>query len=133
MGAPQITTGTFNEGIGHGGFYAQVFNNGAAIGGGQYYVSNPFDTQSETRKIVFHDPIGGALKKAGVKVYRDASFTCQIPVTVANGIATPVGLLFEGYVFTDLLGASWWILEVSESYRDGEVWKQNCRATLKLN
>lgn len=133
MSAPAITSQTFNEGVGHGGFYGQVFNNGSPIGAGQYYVFTPFDTQSETRKITMTDPLGGVTAKAGMLVDRDSSFTVQVPVTVNNGVATPVALLKEGYTFTDLNGTNWWILECSEAYRDGEVWKQNCRGTLRLH
>jgi hypothetical protein len=133
MGAPNINSQTFNEGVGHGGFYAQVFNNGNAIGAGQYFVFSPFDVMSETRKITATDPLGGAIAKAGLLIDRDSSFTVQVPVVLAGGNYSPVALLKEGYTFTDFNGSSWWILECSEAYREGEVWKQNCRATLKLH
>ncbi len=132
MSAPLITSQTFNEGIGHGGFYAQVYSGGTTIGSGQWYVFQPFDVTSEAGKIGFTDPLGGVIKKAGLLRDRDATTTVQIPVTIAGGVATPVALIKEGMVVTDMLGTNWWVERASESYTEGQVWKQSLSLTLKL-
>lgn len=132
MAAPLITSQTFNEGIGHGGFYSQVFSNGSAIGGGQWYVFQPFSVTDDAGKIVFTDPIGGAVAKAGVLRDKDASTTVQIPVTVSNGVATPIALIQAGMVITDQFNTNWWVERSSQEYSEGAVWKQALTLTKKL-
>src|SRR6185312_11989458 len=111
MSDPIALGQTFNEGIGSGGFAAQVRGN--------TYIFDPFTESPDVMIIKRKGPTGITLAKQGILVDATATATVQVPF---DDQENPLWLQ-GGETFTDPDGTQWWVSEAPRERRSGETFK----------
>ena len=113
---PSEQSAFYNEGVGHGPFVANISVAGNII-------LDDFMVTDPSKKINQGNQIGAPMKAAGISDFMTFSATAQTQLNVGNPI-----LLAKGETFTDpYYNYTWWIEEVSPTFRVGEYWKQNIK------
>jgi len=116
---------TFNEGLGHGGFSANLVNGSGGIAVTAAYF-NPVNFSPDVALMVLEGPTGVAVQKAAVQRDLSGSATLQLePDNSGNPVFAESGMRFVDPFYN----YTWWIVQASPAFASGTHWKQEVSFT----